>query len=187
GLAGLGWLAAGHWAQGPLVAFLLAGLCSAAILGGAYAMADALKSTMTLSPDEIEIVDMRPTRRMRRNDVRGFSLTRGGLGPLLLIPRDPGRKALKVPLTVTVDAPFQAWFADFPDLDAVERRRWEDGVAAERRLGRTPAERLRRLERARRIAVWLDRATVAFVVWALFVPWPYGLLNAVAAAMPWAV
>ncbi len=187
GLVGLGFLATGHWTRDPLVGFLLICLFSAAILCGAYLLADALLSTMTLSPDEIEIADMRPTRRMRRADVRGFSLTRGGLGTLLLIPRDPGRRALKVPLIVTLDAPFRAWFADLPDLDAAERRQWEDGIAAERRLGRTPAERLRRLERARRVAVWLERATIAMAAWVLFFPWPYGFANAVVAALPWAV
>ena len=106
GLAGLGSLATGYWGLGPLPAFLLTGLCSAVILCGAYAMADAVKSSITLFPDDIEIADMRPTRRMRRADIRRFSPTRSNLDTLLLIPHNPNWKAVKIPSIVTLNTPF---------------------------------------------------------------------------------
>jgi hypothetical protein len=185
GIAALGTVIASHAAREAWASAVLAGLSLLAVLLGALVIARAIAFAVIVHPDAIEIVGLRSSRRLRREEIRGFRLRRGDDYPtLFLIPGDGG-KEVRLSYILARDAAFDAWIAGLADLDQTERRESEAAVAADPRFGATAAERLRRLSAARALSIWLNLATLAILFWAWRYPRPYPLVVAILFVLPW--
>jgi hypothetical protein len=163
-------------------------ICSSALLLlGLYVIVDALKSRVNLYADAIEIIDLRPARRLRREEIAGYRFLPGSQLPrtLLLIPHRADQKKLKLPLVMRTDHAFHAWFENFRNLDAEELEKSEADIAADPQLGATIAERLQRLSRARKVVGALNAVAILTIPWAWFWPEPYELVVTILVILPW--
>jgi len=119
GIAAVVYFAAGHEVHGPAdqAVMVAIGVLFAAL--GLYLVVDALVSRVTLTLDEITVHDLMPTRRLRRDEIAGRRLLRAqSMNILVLEPRRPGTRRLKLPFIVEIDQVLAAWLDALPDLDA---------------------------------------------------------------------
>jgi len=187
GIAAVVYFAAGHEVHGPAdqAVMVAIGVLFAAL--GLYLVVDALVSRVTLTLDEITVHDLMPTRRLRRDEIAGRRLLRAqSMNILVLEPRRPGTRRLKLPFIVEIDQVLAAWLDALPDLDARDQARSEAEVLALRAPGRTEEQQREWLERARRTARWGNLTAVAAALWGFFFPRPYAAAMLVLAVLPWA-
>jgi hypothetical protein len=103
--------------KGPAVTISL-GLMLA-LLGG-YLILSMTFSKIILGPDSVEVQSLFSKRIMFRDEItaRRFVFN---TGTIELIPRDSGKKKLKIALLTKPDPLFTAWFESIPNLDVMER------------------------------------------------------------------
>ena len=158
-------------------AWIVLGLvCLAA---AAFIVGVVLKYQLRLEPDAISIRCFR-MRRWLRQDVLGCR--RHGRGILVVLEGWPRRHvSLAVSMREYVD--FRAWFDSLPDYDpdAVQ----EAKAAIDAALGATPAERIAKIRRGRRISYFFWGLMLAAASWGWFYPRPYDMAMIALAALPW--
>jgi hypothetical protein len=186
GMLGAWYFGSSHEMHGWGVATFFAGVCVLFVLLGAYLVIDTLKSKVIVSADAIEIHDLRPPRRLRRDEIAGRRIVRTQNAPpaLVLLPNRQDRKKLTLPQIIETDGAFDAWLGTIPDLDAEDLRKSDAEIAADTDLGITPDERMDRLARARRLAKVLNLAAPAALFWGVFFPRPYYAVISVLAVLP---
>ncbi len=167
------------WALGLLV--------TASVAFGAWMVAATLRSKVVLTEDAVAVHGLLGVRRLARSDIAGRRLLslQYGQKVLVLSPKDPRARALKISSTLRTDAVWDAWINTLPDLDAQEAQALEAEVAANAELGQTPEERLARLAAARKLANALSYTTYAVAAWGYVYPRPYWLAMLVLGALPW--
>lgn len=183
----LAWLL-GSQTQSPGALAGVALLATAVAAFGALMMAATLRSRVVLSFDAVEVHGLIRVRRLARADIAGRRLLslQYGQKMLVLCPKDPRVRALKIASSMRTDAVWDAWVGALPDLDAQEAQALEAEVAANAELGQTPEERLARLGAARKLANALNLTTYAAAAWGYIYPRPYGLAVLALAVLPWA-
>lgn len=154
------------------------GLALAFLLFAALSAAGAMQVRsyrVTIDDRGIELVEWKRPRRLALDQILGFRRLATNHSVIFLFePREKGTKPLKVPLMRTMDSAFDTWLTRLPDLDAQETAKAEAELLASSALGATPAERKRKLERARLVAHLLNWPSVAVGLWAFLYPRPYG-------------
>jgi hypothetical protein len=166
------------WVLAPVVFGLFAALCL-------ISMEQTRRMRFTIDDAGIEVVEWRRPRRLLHEQIAGYRLSRGKAPQLVLEPRQPGVKALKVPLVREMEGPeFQAWLSRLTDLDGRDRASSEAEVLASPALGATPAERASALASAKKVANALNAAAMLVGFWVLLIPRPYGLAVVAAYALP---
>jgi hypothetical protein len=193
GVAGIGFAAAAvasflslRQEPGPgwLIAPAVFGFFAALSL---LAMEQMRRMRFTIDDAGIEVIEWSRPRRLLLEQLAGYRTLQGGKGgaSLLLEPRQPGARSLKVPLLKEMAGPeFQAWLSRLTDLDARDRARSESEMLASPALGGTPAERAASLAAAKKIANALNAAALLVGFWVLLFPRPYGLAVGAAYALP---
>jgi len=185
GLLGVWYFGSGHESQSVGQAGMLAALSFLFVLLGAFLILSTACSRITLSADAITVQETFSSRTLLRSQIAGRRiLPTQYASTLVLVPRSHGAKKLKLPLIFGTDAAFDAWFANFPDLDAEEIQQSEVQLLADPELGFHSETRKEHVEQARRIARNLTIAAWIAFFWALLFPHPYGLVMLVAAVLP---
>lgn len=186
GGAAVWYFGTGHEVRGPRDQLVLVSIGIAFLALGLYLVLDTIASRVTLTVDAMEIRDLLPPRRIRRDGIAGRRVLRTQhMNVLVLEPRRRDRRRIKLPLILDLDGAFVAWLDAIPDLDASEEARSEAEVLSAREPGRTEEEQLARIGRARRLARWGTVFATAAAVWGWFLPRPYPLAMAVLAILPW--
>jgi uncharacterized membrane protein YsdA (DUF1294 family) len=186
GGAGVWYFGTGHEVRGPRDQLVLVSVGIAFLALGLYLVLDTIASRVTLTVDAIEIHDLLPPRRIRRDEVAGRRVLRTQYTNVLVLePRRRDRRRIKLPLILDLDVAFVAWLDAIPDLDALEEARSGAEVLAAREPGRTEEEQLARIARARRLARWGTVVATAAALWGWFLPRPYPLAMAILAVLPW--
>jgi hypothetical protein len=185
GLAGVWYFGTGHEAKTALEAIMLAALCLAFVVLGAAIILYMLTSEVVLNADAIVSRDLLGVRKLQREDIAGrrSQRTRSN-STLVLVPRRPGMKTLKINELIQSDFLLKAWFDTLPDLDAQDLAQSQSEIIANRDLGRTPEERARRLAVARKLANGLTGVSIIVCLWAFVYPKPHELVVVVLAALP---
>lgn len=142
---------------------------------GAYLLAAIAAERLVLYEDALEFVELgRGRRRVRRDELAGRRAVPLQYGyHQLVLERRAGKKPLKITWVHETDPVLEAWLGEIPDLDAEERARAEAELLRSAALGADPAERARRLARARRVARVLNGVAFAAGLWGWFYPRPY--------------
>jgi hypothetical protein len=155
---------------------------------GLYLLASALRTSLVLSADAIEVHETFRVRRLARCDIAGRRLLKLNYGQTMtqLIPSGAGMKPFKFSQSgLRTDAFFDAWMASLPDLDAQEILASEAQVAANAELGATPEERMARLAAGKKVASALTVITWAAAAWGYMYPHPYAAALLALALLPW--
>jgi len=162
-------------------------LCLGGVALGFYLLAYVLRCRVTVAADAIDVQDVMTHRRLRRADILGRRTQRARNAPptVILVPKDRDAKALKLPQLFSMDADFRDWLTTLPDLDAAEVQQSEKEVAANPAYGATEAERLARLEQARKAAGVFNAGCFALSMWVWIYPRPYEMAIATVALLPW--
>jgi hypothetical protein len=166
-------------------------LCAAVALGalGAYLLLGGVRTRVVLTADAIESYGAFKVQRLARSDIAGRRVLRLNYGQSVtqLIPREPGMKMLKLSTSsLKTDAALDAWLREIPDLDVQEAEAAQAEIASDPELGQTPAERLARLARAKKLAGAFNTLTWVAAMWGFLYPVPYAAAVLVAAILPWA-
>ncbi|MFZ6875680.1 hypothetical protein ACO0LF_26740 [Undibacterium sp. Di27W] len=154
---------------------------------GVFLLIDVLKYKIVLQHDAIEVHKMFSSRRLLRSQLQGRRLVRRHNAPeeIFLIPLDPQEKKIQIARMLNTDAAFQSWMDGITDLDAQEQQKQLDEIAADSNLGSSKAERLQRLETAKRHAKLANGAALVFSFWLIVFPEPYDLLVLFNLILPW--
>jgi hypothetical protein len=174
---------------------MMPGLPAAAIGGvallaglGIWSIASIVRWKLILTPAAVTVHDVWSTRTLARSDIAGRRLISAQYGQkiIVLCPRDPHARSVKISSYLRTDPVWDAWIAALPDLDAQAARDLEAEVASDPELGPTPEERLARLKAARKLANAANVVTYAVVLWGYLYPRPYQIVLLALAALPWA-
>lgn len=185
GLAGVWYFGTGHESKTALEAALLTALCLVFVVVGAAIILYMLTTQVVLNADAIVSRDFLGVRKLRREDIAGRRLQRTRTNSaMVLVPKRPGVKTLKINELIRRDALLTAWFETLPDLDAQDLAQSQSEIIANRDLGRTPEERAKRLAAARKLANGLMGLSIIVCLWAVVYPKPYELAVVVLAALP---
>ena len=170
-----------------LALVIVCGVGVAFVSMGLYLVACAIRTKVVLQAAGIEVHGLLSVWQLDRADISGRRLIEAGNGPKVLVlqPKTPGRKKLKLPPYLKNDAVFDEWLGGIPDLDAAEARDSEAAILANPELGMTPHERRARLALGRRVASGFRWITIAAVVWGVFYPRPYRAALVSLAVLPW--
>lgn len=135
---------------------------------GLYAIARALRYRVVLSADRIELIQPLGRRRMLREDIHGWRLQRNQYcATLELVPWDRKTDSIWIPLVFKTDDIWRAWYSTLEDLDSKEGRDAEDALI-NRLYPFLPAdEGVWRMVPLRRLAGWLNVASILLIFTAL--------------------
>lgn len=185
GLVGVWYFGTGHETKTAIEAIALAAVCLAFVVLGAAIIIYMLTTKVVLTADAIVSRDFLGVRKLRREDIAGRRSQRTRTNStLVLVPRRPGIKTLKLNELIQRDSLFNTWLDSLPDLDAQDLARSQSEIIANRELGRTPEERARRLAVARKLANGLTGISVMVCVWGFVYPKPYEVVVISLAALP---
>jgi hypothetical protein len=126
---------------------------------------DAWVSVVIVSPEGIEQRGLRGANRLRFDEIAGYRLATGKARALILIPREAGRKALKIDSTCSGWKEICAWAPSrFVDLTAAEVAEATQKLLDDATLGGTPEQRAVRLAQARKATqgIFVAVAAVSF-------------------------
>ncbi len=121
---------------------------------GAYLIARALTFRIDVAADSIEVVQLFSRRRLARDQIAGWRITKAGRqSPTLrLETKEPASKALRVPLAIKADEAFEHWYSTLPNLDAAEAREAERALIERRYAHLSAIEQKQKVERLRAFA-----------------------------------
>jgi hypothetical protein len=152
---------------------------------GVYLLLSTFRSRVVLFPDRIEIEELTRTAVMSREEIRGWRLLAASPPGLVLVPRDPGRRSVKIAQVFRPDPEFSEWLFTLPNLDSEDARTSKIEIRNDVRLGATPGQRMKSLAKGRRFATALTVVGSIAALWGFVYPKPYDLTIAVLAALPW--
>lgn len=185
GLCGVWYFGTGHEARGIRDAIIMISASLLFVLLGGYMILLMLRSLVILAPDAIAVRTILSTRKLLRDEIEGRRLLRTPyIATLELIPRDKGKKKLRIGMLMRTDALFQAWFSGIPNLGAQELARSVAQITADREIALTPEQGLERLVRARKLARAFSAIATAVSFWGWLFPRPYELVIAILIATP---
>jgi hypothetical protein len=130
---------------------------------------------IALYEDAIELVELgRGKRRARRDEIAGMRIVPLQYGyQQYVFELRGGKKPLKLTWVHEIDPVLQSWLDAIPNLDAEDRAGAEAELLRSEALGADEDERVRTLNRARRVAYVLNGISVATCVWGWLYPRPY--------------
>ncbi len=170
----------GEWFAKVLLAVVILALPG---LLGIYAVLSALRSRVRLYADRIEVRGLGRTHVLARDEISGSRLDARTL-EFVLMPRDSGRRAVKINSMIKFDESFFEWLSDVPDLDEREVQQAESEIASDVRLGATAEARLSELEKWTRFARPVNIVAGVVGLWGLLYPRPYPLVIAILIFLP---
>ena len=185
GALGMWYFGTGHEMKSAREMFIFVLLCLSFVLLGSYLVVSLLTFRIVLRSDSFAMTSFLSAKSIGRGDIAGFRLfPTKNVSTLLLVPKSPTGKKLKIPLFVSLDKAFYDWLETIPNLDAEDRARAEAQLAAETDLGFTPEQRSQRLVAARATAKALNWISIAVVLWGRFYPYPRALVVIALTALP---
>jgi hypothetical protein len=185
GCLGVWYFGTGHEMSSSGQAAIMSIFCFLFVLLGAYLIIYALRTTVTLRADAIDVQEIFTCKTFLRADIAARRiLPTQYVRTLVLIPRASDQKKLKFGLAVSTDAAFAAWLADFPDLDAKELAESREALAVDPDLGFNSEQRNQSIARAKKLATVLDVAAFVSFFWSFFFPRPHLLVAAILSALP---
>jgi len=184
-IVGIWYFGTGHEILVRQGAIVLVILCIAFFLLGAYLVVAMLKGKLTLTVDAIEITDAFLSKHRLRSEFSGYRiLPTQYVSTLLLVPRDPAAKKLKIALTMKPDNAFDAWLSPLTNLDEQDRVESLAALDSNQELGLTQEQRAERFAQAAKIAKAFNIISFAASAWSWFYPRPYELAILVLALIP---
>jgi hypothetical protein len=185
GSLGAWYFGTGHESNSPEDAAILASLCCAFVLLGAYLLASLLRFQVILRADAIVVQGVFTSRILLRADIAGHRvLPTQYVSTLVLTPKTTGQKKLKVGLMLRTDAAFKAWLAGIPNLDSRELAESRKSLSLDPELGSRSEERARTVARSKKFSTRLNVAAFLAFFWGIFFPRPYLLVITTLAALP---
>lgn len=150
---------------------------------GLYAIARALRFRIVLSADRIEIIGAFFMRRMLREDISGWRISRNLYGSTLeLMPRDRREDKLWIDLVFKIDPVWREWCATLAYVGAEEEA--ERKLIQRLYLYLPIDDSVWRIARLRRMAAWVNIGSILLIGTALSViPWRLSVL--LCALLPW--
>lgn len=162
---------------------VLIGICAAFFLLGAYCIAVAYLTRVTLLADALEYQEPLRSMRVLRSDITSYRFrTARGITYLELLLSDTER-IRRVGLLFACDREFAAWLAGLTNADEEEYQASYREIIEDDTLGDTPEERLARANIARRWTVALSTISNLMVVAVLFTSHP--VLTVILLSLPW--
>lgn len=158
---------------GMYVFGLAAGAVVVALLG--CCLFALFRDRIEVHPDRLRKVGFFKTSVLPLADIRGYRILSARYGRiLLLLPKTPGHRKMKIELILERQKEFLEWLKEnMTDLDAADYRDELAEVLANEELGETPEQRLDLLHRARKWANILNGLGFAVMLWVLVKPEPY--------------
>ena len=151
---------------------------------GSLVVWSVLTSRLTLYADAIESKDLFSVRRLRREEIVGRRiLPTRYISTLVVVPRHPKRKSLKIAMILVTDEAFDEWFDSLPDLDAADLAQSQREMTTPGKA-ETQEDRSQKIAAARTTAKLLNGLTVVACAWAFFRPIPYEWVVSVLAFLP---
>jgi hypothetical protein len=152
GLAGVWYFGTGHETHTVGSRIGMTALCLAFALLGAYLVLSTIRSKVVLLPDAVASQGFFRSRTLRRDEIKGYrTRVANGATTLEILPKGAGLRKMSISMLFKQDPLFTAWFASLPNLDAEEFLRSAREIENNREIGHTPAERIRKADRARKI------------------------------------
>lgn len=162
---------------------VLIGICVAFFLLGAYCIAVAFLTRVTLHADALEYHQPLRSMRVLRSEITCYRFrTARGITYLELLLSD-AEKMRRVGLLFACDREFAAWLAGLTDADEEQFQAGYREIIEDETLGNTPEERLARAHLAQRWTVALSIISNLMVVAALLTSHP--VLTVILLALPW--
>lgn len=160
-------------------------LCLSFSLLGTYLILSLFTFRIILRPDSFAMSSCFSTKSIQSGDIAGFRIVpTKNVATLLLVPKSPKAKKLKIPLFVSLDGAFYGWLETIPNLDAEDRAKAEAQLEVDTDLGFTPEERSQRLAAAQKTAKALNVISFAVVLWSWFYPHPRAFVVITLIALP---
>ncbi len=115
-------------------------------VGGAIGVAAflyaRLASTVTLTPDSIEVFNGFERRTRARKDIQGYRQVSSRYGSYLYLLSDPlNVDPPRLPGSILTDPKCRGWFEGLTDISSLEKQRQQARIEACAQLGVTPADR----------------------------------------------
>jgi|GEM_PF-2319614 len=185
-LAGPGLIALGLWGldrlwrqHGPGKAIAETIFVAACVLGlaalGAASIVFIIRYRVRLKGDLLAVQGLVKYCEIRRSEVRGFRSKGDGV-TTQLVPRDPTRSTIDVPIYFKADQVFWDWFDDLEDLDYAEMDGEEEEILSSEAYGATEERRANRLDQAITAARYLNGIGAGLAIWGWLLPSPYVVL-----------
>lgn len=154
---------------------------------GVYIVASALKYRVVLAEDGVELLQPFRSRRLSRAEIQGHRTLRPQQGPriLVLVPRNPAVRKLKISRILKTDPTFDAWVAGLQDLDRHELQQSEQGIAETLHQHLMPHESKARVRQHRIFARCVNWAAIILAFAAFILPDHHHLLIGIVIAVPW--
>jgi hypothetical protein len=164
----------------------IVGICVGFGIFGFYCLLSTLRSSIVLFPDRIEINELTRTSVLSREEIRGWRSLPTSPPGFVFIPREAGRRPVKVAQTFRLDPEFADWLYTLPCLDREDSRRSKAEIRNNPLIGATPGERMKALARGKRLARIVTAVASVALLWGFVYPNPYRLVIVILAALPWA-
>lgn len=143
---------------------------------------DAQKGRLQITEDTIRSSGLFFDREIRFEDVKGY---RQQEKLLEIIPRDPGRKKIRISQYLERQDELKHWITTtFPDLDQVVREQEQQEILGNADFGLTAEDRSRRLSEARVVAKVLNALGIVAGGYLLLLARPYGVSLYAAILLP---
>jgi len=184
GLLGTWYFATGHEMKNPREPYVLSLISILFFLLGIYLALATIKSKIVLKTDAIELHEIFTNKQLLRSQLAGWRiLPTQYVSTLVLVPRDPSARKIKIGLTIKMDDFFLDWLSAGPNLDETEFEQSRAQLESNVELGLTHEQRSERIAAARSVALWLNWITGIATVWGWFYPSPYWLVVPIVAAL----
>ena len=168
-----------------IIGLMFVGVFALGICALMYALSG--KPNLTLYADTVEISSFFTTRRLHRYEIQHYSINSQGYGiyEIVLEPKFPTEKPVKISSIIKRDNVLDEWIESFPNIDRIEAEEANEELEKDPELGDNPKERMARIVRARKVALWLNIFAFAAMGWVVFYPHPYTVAISVMIILPW--
>jgi hypothetical protein len=184
GLAGA-WCSATATLNPPNARYWLVGICLTFGVLGVYTLLSTFRSKVLLFSDRIEIHELTRISSFSRQEIQGWRYLPASPPVFILIPREHGRKPIKVAQVFPLDSEFAEWIYGLPCLDSDDARKSRVEIRNSPHLGATPGERMGTLAKGRKFARVLLTIALLASLWGFAYPRPYPLAILALAGLPW--
>lgn len=154
---------------------------------GCYVPYAVQKTRVEITEDRVRDFFFFRMRELRFDDIQGYRFRRGGNEThFFLIPKNDTGWMLRIdPEGMNDSEELATWIRDnFSDFDEEECRKELDAIAHDERFGRTEAERMALLAKAKGRARALAVGSLLLMLWGLVFPHPYGLVVGALLVLP---
>lgn len=147
-----------------------------------YALIDTFKSKLILLEDRIQKIDVFNVKELKMEEIKGYKRSQRGIH---IVPMDPGLPTIGISLFYKKADELESWLErHYPDLDELAIKNEEQEILLKKEFGRNVEERNQNLQRAKKLAKFLNIFALVVGLWILFYPFPYFISTGIAIMFP---